>query len=308
MSIVERRTVGNFPIQRLKDELNPSATAAVQRLVRIVAVVAVLLSLAVPGAVGLGSPRPTPPREIIANIYNTSQRDRLAAIKTIIVTGSTTLGKQHGTVTAYWKAPNKFVIVTKYTDESESYAAGFNGRKGWFAYPSGVIEGIRPEDEASNDCSGIWLSNSDWFPERWPTTVRYAGWTMVQGAPAIVVDVTFKVCGTFRHAYDLKTLREIFDNQHPDGRIFLDRDAPVVHGPDGMSIQAFQENTLRHSSIHGSIWYDSLRVNVPLDDEMFEYPRCWGQCEHAINRRQDSLSRGWESSYVCRTCSIETLV
>lgn len=225
----------------------------------------------------VASPRPTPPRDIIAQIYNPIERNRLAHIRSFILSGSATLGRQHGTVTTYWKAPNKFVIVTKYTDEWESYAGGFDGTKGWVAYPSGVLYNLSPKHEKANDCSGIWLSNPDWFPQRWPTTVRYVGWTYIERAPAIVLDVTFKMCGTDRYTFDAKTLRPIFQNQHPDGRIWLDRRAPAVRGPYDLAFQAFHEVTISGSSVRGSIWYHFVRVNVPLDDSMFECPAVGGR-------------------------------
>jgi hypothetical protein len=238
-----------------------------------IAFVACILTILSLGITCVASPRPTPPREIIAQIYNPVERNRLAHIRSFILSGTATLGQQHGTVTTYWKAPNKFVIVTKYTDERESYAVGFDGNSGWFAYPSGVFFKLSPIHEKTNDCSGIWLSNSDWFPLRWPTTVRYAGWTMIQSAPAIMLDVTLKICGTDRYAFDAKTFRPIFQNLRWDGRAWLDRNAPAVRGPYGLTFQAIHLDTVSGSLVRGAIWYHSMRVNVPLDDAMFSAPQ-----------------------------------
>jgi len=237
-----------------------------------------VLAMLVVGAVAFASPIPTPPREIIAKIYNPTQRRNLAAVTSYILSGTERFESKHGTVTTYWKAPNRFVIVTKFSDEALSYAGGFNGHRGWYAHPGGDISLLRPEDEVAVDCSGMWLSNSDWFPQRWPTTVRYVGWTYIQGTPAILVDVTLKTCGKTRYPYDAKTLRPIFQNRRPDGRISNDRNAPVVQGSHGLLFQAFHEVDERGVPYRGSIWYNSIRVNVPLDDAMFEVPRCWGQC------------------------------
>jgi hypothetical protein len=99
---------------------------------------------------------------------------------------------------------------------------------------------------------------------------------MIQSAPAIVLDVTFKMCGTDRYTYDAKTLRPIFQNQHSDGRIWLDRNAPAVRGPYGLTFQAFHLDTVSGSLVRGAIWYRSARVNVPLDDAMFECPNVGG--------------------------------
>jgi hypothetical protein len=244
------------------------------------ALIACVIATLTLGTVGGASPRPTPPREIIAKIFNPIERSELGRVKSFILTGTATLGKQHGAVTTYWKAPDKFVIVTKYTDESESYAIGFNGRKGWFAYPSGVLYNLSPKHEKSNDCSGLWLSHPEWFPDRWPTTARYVGWTMIQNEPAILVDVTLKLCGTDRYSYDARTLRPIFQNQDATGRVWLDRNAPTVRGPYGLEFQAFHRVGLSGTSVRGSIWYQSVRVNLPLDDAMFAKPLCWGQCRH----------------------------
>jgi outer membrane lipoprotein-sorting protein len=242
--------------------------------VAFVACILTILSLAI---TCVASPRPTPPREIIAQIYNPVERNRLAHIRSFILSGTATLGQQHGTVTTYWKAPNKFVIVTKYTDERESYAVGFDGNTGWFAYPSGVFFKLSPIHEKANDCSGIWLSNPDWFPQRWPTEVRYAGWTMIQSAPAILLDVSFKMCGTDRYAFDAKTNRPIFQNLRWDGRAWLDRNAPAVRGQYRLTFQAIHLDTVSGSSVRGAIWYHSVRVNVPLDDAMFRCPPVGGR-------------------------------
>ena len=107
--------------------------------------------------------------------------------------------------------------------------------------------------------------------------VRYVGWTMIQNAPAILLDVSFKLCGTDRYAFDAKTLRPIFQNLRWDGRAWLDRNAPAVRGPYGLTFQAIHLDTVSGSSVRGAIWYRSVRVNVPLDDTMFKCPPVGGR-------------------------------
>jgi hypothetical protein len=130
------------------------------------------LTIVFAGSAGPAKPRPLTSAEILAAIYNPSHRHQLERIHSFIASGTVLLGKQHGIATTYWKAPDEFVTVTKYSGESGSHAVGFDGRNGWLVYPGGYEFPLGP-DEWYYDCLGIWLSNSDWFPDRWPTAVRY---------------------------------------------------------------------------------------------------------------------------------------
>ena len=239
----------------------------------------IFAALLVMGSVDVcaASPRPSTPQEILAKLFTPGERSRLAAVHTFVASGTVSLGKQHGTITTYWKSPNRFITVTKYVDESGSYAAGFDGRKGWFAYPQGVLEGLG-RNEAVNDCPGLWLSNSDLFPQRWPTEVRYAGWRFVQGTPALWVTERLHSCAANSKIFDATTGSRIGLNRLPDGTIGPDRHAPMLHGPYGFVLPAFGRVALHNPPLTGRYLYTSLRVNVPLDDAMFVAPHCFGQC------------------------------
>jgi len=223
------------------------------------------------GSAGLAKPRASTPAEIIAAIYNPAARHRLGLIHSFIASGTVTLGNQRGVISTYWKAPTMSVTVTKYYDESGSYASGFDGRRGWFAYPTGYEYPLGPH-EWMQDCPMIWLSNPDWFPSRWPATKRYANWSMIGGAPALYVEITTAHCGTAGKYFDLKSLREIHIGPLADGTVDWNRNTPLLQGPYGFEFPAFARNVLYGTSVHGVIWYDQLRVNVPLDDAMFQVP------------------------------------